>query len=311
MVDGVIYRRFEKPDGTLLYRQTLVPRILRKEFLHFIRDHVTSGHFGVKKTQENCMRYACWSGCRKDVEVHVRRCEACSRSRKEARFRHEALQYAPGLTVMQKFHIDLTGPHVRSRNGFVYLLTGYCCFSKYLVAVPLRDKTALSVVGALATNVNRVYGSPEIVVSDRGGEFINEILRNVHRLMGVQSAPTTSYRFSSNGVVKRVHSTINRIFTKMVCESLTNWCKMTSYVVLAYDCAYHTGTTFSPSYLMFLREPRVSLDLALDGKSSGNRFGNLDDYTDLRWQRMERTYESMGGTTKEQFDRMKNAMTAG
>ena len=59
-------------------------------------------------------------------------------------------------------------------------------------------------------------------MSDRGGEFINEVLTNVHRLIGVQSAPTTRYRPSSHGVVERVHSTINRIFTKMVCESQTN-----------------------------------------------------------------------------------------
>ena len=163
VVDGVIYRRFEKPDGTMLYRQTLVLRTLLKEFLYYIHNDVTSGHFGVRKTQKKCMRYAYWSGWRKDVEVYVRRCDACSRSRKGARFRQGALQYAPGLTVMQKFHIDLTGPHVRSRNGFVYLLTGICCFTKYLVAVPLRDKTGLSVARALVRNVYCVYGSPEIV----------------------------------------------------------------------------------------------------------------------------------------------------
>ena len=70
------------------------------------------------------------------------------------------MQSAPGLSVMQKFHIDLTGPYVRSRNGYVYLITGICIFTKYLVAVPLRDKSALSVAKALVRHVYLVYGAP-------------------------------------------------------------------------------------------------------------------------------------------------------
>ena len=82
------------------------------------------------------MKHAYWSGWRKDVEIHVGRCDVCCRNRKEPRFRQELLQCAPGLTVMQKFHIDLEGVHVRSRNGSTYLMTGICCFSKYLGADP-------------------------------------------------------------------------------------------------------------------------------------------------------------------------------
>ena len=44
------------------------------------------------------------------------------------------------------------------------------------------------------------------------------------------------------------------------------------FVVFAYNCAYHVGTIFSPFYVMFLREPRVSLDLAL------NPFATSDAY---------------------------------
>ena len=142
-------------------------------------------------------------------------------------------------------------------------------------------------------------------MSDRGGEFINEILANVHRLMGVQAASTTRYRPNSNGVLERVHSTINHVFAKTVRESQTDWCEMTPCVAFAYNCAYHTGTTYSPLYLMFLREPRVSLDLALGTECNGDRFQNWDDYTDSVKRRMEKAYELVGESLKQQFDRMK------
>ena len=242
------------------------------------------------------MKYAYWLSWRKDVEICLGRCDVCCRNRNGQRngqrFRQGLLQNAPGLTVMQKFPIDLTGSHVRSRNGFTYLLTGICYFSKYLVAVPLRDKSSLSVARTLVKHRNR------------NREFINEVLDNVHRLMGVQGARTTSYRPSSNGVVERVHATINHVFAKTVTESQTNWCEMTLFVVSAYNCAYHVGTTFSPFFVLFLREPRVSLDLALNRGDCNQHYADIDLYTDVVKQRMERAYGIVAESTLVQFDRM-------
>ena len=112
------------------------------------------------------------AGWCKHVEIYARRCDMCCRNRKGPQFRHGLLQSAPGLTVMQKFHINLTDFHDRSRNEFTYLLMAICCLSKYLVAVPLRDKSALSVARALVKHVYMVFGAPEFVrVNDRGREF--------------------------------------------------------------------------------------------------------------------------------------------
>ena len=73
-----------------------------------------------------------------------------------------------GLAPFQKFHIDLTGPHRRSSGGHVYLLTGIRCFTKYLVVVPLKDKSALTVANALLKNVYLIYGAVELQVHDNG-----------------------------------------------------------------------------------------------------------------------------------------------
>ena len=80
------------------------------------------------------------------------------------------------VAPFQKFHIDLTGPHRRSAGGHVYLLTSICCFTKYLIAVPLRDKSALTVAKALLKNVYLIYGAVELQVHDNGLEFVNSVL---------------------------------------------------------------------------------------------------------------------------------------
>lgn len=238
------------------------------------------------------------------MEVFVRRCEVCCRYRHGPRTKQGQLQYAPVSTVMQKMHIDLTGPHVRSKNGYVYLLTAICSFSKYLIAVPLRDKTALSVAKALVNHVYLRYGAVQIQVHDGGTEFCNEINNNLNRLMGIQGSVTTPYRPSSNGSIERVHASINSVFAKIVNQNQRNWCEMVPYVVFSYNTAYHTSTTFSPFYLMFLRDPVVGLDLLTD-KPSPELPDNLDDYTELMAERMRAAYAVVSEQLNCVFSRAK------
>ena len=258
----------------------------------------------MNKTMKQLQNYAYWSGWKRDVEKHVRRCEVCCRYRHGPKNKQGPLQHAVSNGPMQKFHVDLTGPHVRSKNGFVYLLTGICQFTKYLVAVPLRDKTALSVSRALVKNVYLVYGAVDLQITDQGREFCNEVLDHVAQMMGIQPSRTTAYRPASNGLAERVHSTIHSVFAKTVHETQKNWCEMVPYVAFAYNIAHHSSTSYSPFYLMFGREPRTGLDLLLETPTE--RFStNLDDFTEEMSHRMQKAYQLVGDHLGTAFDRAK------
>ena len=200
--------------------------------------------------------------------------------------------------------MDLTGPHVCSKNGHKYLLTGICNFTKYLVAVPLRDKSALSVARALVRNVYLVYGAVELQITDQGREFCNEVMSNIAKMLGIQLSTTTAYRPSSNGVCERVHATLHSVFAKTVEENQRDWCELVPYVTFAYNISYHASTTHSPFYLMFLREPRTGVDLLLE--TSSERFGtNLDDFTEEMEKRMKIAYALVADQLGVSFSRAK------
>ena len=126
----------------------------------------------------------------------------------------------------------------------------------------------MPVARALVQHLYLIYGCPDIQVSDQGKEFQNELMKNISQILGIHLSRTCAYRPSSNGCVERVHRTINSIFAKTLNEDQRNWCEMAPYVAIAYNTAYHSSTTFSPFYLLYLREPRLPIDLALenDGK---------------------------------------------
>jgi len=81
-------------------------------------------------------------------------------------------------------------------------------------------------------------------------------------------------------MVERVHATINLVFAKTVSNSQKNWCELTPHVVLCYNTSYHTSTTFSPFYLMFVREPIIGLDLMLETPTYQVP-SNVDEYVEV------------------------------
>ena len=93
-----------------------------------------------------------------------------------------------------KFHVDLTGPHVRSKNGFVYLRTAVDYFTKYLICDKIRDKSALFVAKALVKHVYLLFGCPVLHISDMGGESQNDVMRNIADPLGRNSIK------SNNGI---------------------------------------------------------------------------------------------------------------
>ena len=69
--------------------------------------------------------------------------------------------------------MDLIGPFQPTAGGHKFVLTMTDYFSKYVEAVPIPDKTAVSV----AQGIYKVYcrqGSPVSIICDQGKEFVNQ-----------------------------------------------------------------------------------------------------------------------------------------
>ena len=77
--------------------------------------------------------------------------------------------------------IDLIDASKTSAKGNRYLLTQTDYFSKYVEAIPLPDKSALSVAKALYKTYCR-HGAPAHIISDQGRDFVNQVrltLKNI------------------------------------------------------------------------------------------------------------------------------------
>jgi len=77
MVDGLVYRNFQRPDGTSKYLQLLKPRSVRPAFLEMVHARA-SGHFSWRKTQEQVQRRAYWASWKTDTKLYCACCRACN-----------------------------------------------------------------------------------------------------------------------------------------------------------------------------------------------------------------------------------------
>ena len=310
--DGILYRMYHRADGSVDHLQVILPAGLRQAFLrqlHCSGGNAVTSHLGVRKTQVHVQQRAYWPGWRSDTEVFCRRCPVCQTVQHGVAPRHGNMHTYEVNGAGERLHIDLTGPHPSSRQGHVYILTAIDAFTRYLVAVPLRNKSAVIVANALVEHVFLPLGSYRSMVSDQGREFCNEVLEEVTRLLGIEKLRTTAYRASANGRVERVHRTINTLFCKVVGENQRDWAEHLPMVVAAYNAAYHDTTEHSPYYLMFGREYRTPLDLTLS-IPEGASPPNTDDYAIKLRERIQAAYTVVNRHLQTKTQRMKTRYDA-
>ena len=140
--EGILYRKFVKPDGSLQYWQIIVPRSLRIAFLDAVHSGAWNGHPGIERTRLKLQELAYWRGWTTDTYTYVQRCLVCTAHRPGPRRKQGPMQRSQACDIMQKVHVDLVVPFPTSQRGYKYLLTAICGFSKYLICAPIKDKVS-------------------------------------------------------------------------------------------------------------------------------------------------------------------------
>jgi len=130
--------------------------------------------------------------------------------------------------------VDLTGPHVTSQ-GYRYIMTACDAFTRFVVAVPIRNKTALCAATALVHEVVLKYGTHHCILTDLGREFQNELWQELCRPLGVTRLRTTAYCPSTNGKIERWHRLLHSMMAKVVDLKQRKWVEFLPFLTATYN----------------------------------------------------------------------------
>ena len=258
--DSLLYHlqhtRKSGPEGP--FSQLVVPSNLKYEILMRCHDDVTAGHFGVHKTYEKIRERYWWKGMFKDCEHWCKSCIDCQ-TKKTPRNRHKA----PLLSMPVESAFDALGPFRPTHSGNKYIIVFTDYLTKWVEAFPVESIAAPVVARLLVDEIISRHGAPRVLLSDRGSNFLSNLVKEVCTLFRIWKVNTTAYHPQCDGLVERFNSTIATTLSMFVSRDQKDWDIHIPSVLFAYRVSISESTGDSPFFLLFGRSPRLPLDTSL------------------------------------------------
>jgi transposase InsO family protein len=226
--------------------------------------HVESGHQGHAKTMDCVGRRVYFLRWRQVVRTVCDECPVCAAYCRGQPPRQGLMQMMEVYNPMDRVAIDFTGPHPTTARQNKYILTMVECFSRYLIAVPVRNRFATTVAKVLIRHLFSKWGLCKEILSDQGAEFNGKLMKELCCRFGVKKIRTSAFRPGTNGRCERVHRDLNAMFAKLVNDDQTDWDILVESLTASFNGCVNRSTGFSPNFLMTGREALTSVDLVLD-----------------------------------------------
>ena len=227
----------------------VIPKHRKNRIFKEIHDHPLGGHQGQDNTYQRTSELYFWPGMRQDVNQYLRTCNICQ---KRERRRGEApLQpIIKPATPFYQIGIDIMGPLPRTWTGKRYVVVAIDHFSKWVEAQALEANDAQSVLTFIYEEIICRHGVPQIITSDRGSEFVNELIKALARVYKIHHIRTTAYHPQGNGQTERTNDTLKNILAKITPPKKGNWDHYLQSAVYATRVSVHETTKFSPAELL-------------------------------------------------------------
>ena len=194
----VLQREEWQIEGDLVLKEgkVYVPKDveLRMEIIWLHHDVLVAGHGGRWEMTELVTRNYWWPEVTKDVGKYMEGCNMCQRMKNRTE--------APAGKLMVNEVLEKTWTHLMVDFITKLLLVAgkdiilVVCdrLSKMTHFVATTEGTLVKGLARLfRDNVWKLHGLPESVISDRGPEFVAELMRELNKMLGIEARLLTAF----------------------------------------------------------------------------------------------------------------------
>jgi hypothetical protein len=271
-----------------------------------LKYHIVLGHlakdsvFGVLRSR------FWWPKMEGYIAEVIANCQKCDLYRQDS---HKPLAplhpLPPSPLPFQRWHIDYLQDLPESMEGYKNCFTAMDSATRWFIAVPTKNRTALTTAQLIFKEIVCNFGCPIELVSDRATAFLSEVLQEYLKILRTKHLPSSPWHPRTNGLVERSHSTFKRMMTNVCSGYPQRWPSFVPQVLLAMRSRIHSTTGYSPFYLLYGLNPILPGDhLPIDI----NDFSNLEDPVEYTARELEALGQARGAAcyrTIEQAKRMK------
>ena len=187
----------------------------------------TVGHHGVDRTMDKLTRLGKhWKYMREHVKRFIKQCPCCQKMS----YLRTPIHTHPFTTAcyepMERLEIDVIGPLPEDENGNRFILVIICCFTRWVSLYPIKDTTAEACLEPLLHHVG-TFGTPSQILTDNGTQFVNELIKELLKVLGVQHLTILAYSKEENTIVERANKEVLRHLRNIVFKhnEIAKWSK--------------------------------------------------------------------------------------
>ena len=141
---------------------------------------------------------------------------------------------------------DMVDYKISNNKGFRYIFIVIDNFSKYLWAIPVKNKYSQTITNEFSNIITTSKRKPPKLESDRGTEFYNSIFQNFLKLLNIHHF--SRYTDKGPSIAERVIRTVRSLLKKPVFEKgRAGWLSELPSVVKHYNNTIHHSTKMTPN----------------------------------------------------------------
>ena len=150
--------------------------------------------------------------------------------------------------------LDCVGPLEQSSRGFKWILTCIDLNSSFLLAVPMKSKSADDVIHAYIELILTRIGPSRYILMDNGTEFKNDTLREVLNRLNMEHKFTTVYFPRGKSRLENSHALLKRCMSKYMDMLNEQWDKCLNLATYVFNISPSSDNSSSPYFLVFGKE---------------------------------------------------------
>ena len=184
---------------------------LRAEVIQLHHDVPVARYGGRWKTVELVMRNYWWPEVTRDMGKYVEGCDACQRMKNRTEELVEKLKLSevsekPQMHLMVDFITKL--PVVVRKDAILVVCDRLSKMTHFMATIEGMSVEGLARL--FRDNIWKLHGLPESIVSDRGPQFVAELMKELNQMLRIETRLSTVFHSQMDGQTEKMNQELEQ-----------------------------------------------------------------------------------------------------
>jgi len=143
-------------------------------------------------------------------------------------------------------------------QGYDLILVVVDKLMKMVYFIPTTEKTSAEGLARLfRDNVWKLYGLPKSIISDRGPQFVAELMRELNEMLGIKSKLLMVFHPQTDRQTERVNQELEQYLRMFIDHRQKQWPEWLGTAEFVYNNKVHSSTRMLPFKANYRQDPRM------------------------------------------------------